>query len=147
MLGPVLDLFDRALNLAARHGDGASDLGDEDAAQPLLVLFERLVQLRKAVVAELEVARPVRRVERPARRPHRAPHVRDRAVGRLPGDFLAARVDHVKFRAAAGDLQFTVDEHPLFTGQHARLSLHTRHGRQLYNSWPKCQPFCLIPTA
>ena len=132
VLGPVLDLLDRALDLAARHGDRAADLGDQDPAQPLLVALQRLVQLRQAVVAELEVARPVRLVERPPRRADRALHVRDRAIGGLPGDLLAGRVDHVEYRAAAGELQFAVDQHPLVAGQHARLGLHSRHDGQLY---------------
>ncbi len=148
VLGPVLDLLDRALDLRTGHRDRTADLGDQDAAQPLLVLFQRLVQLGQAVVAELEVARPVVCVERPPRRADRALHVGDGAVGRLPGHFLAGRVDDVECRAAAGELQFAVDQHPLVTGEHAGFSLHFRHGRQLYKLLRESvSPFALIPAA
>src|SRR4029078_11302671 len=69
VLGPVLDLLDRALDLAARHRDGTAGLGDEDAPQPLPVESHRVVQLGQAVVAELQIPRPVGLVEGPACRP------------------------------------------------------------------------------
>ena len=123
-----------------RHRDRAADLGDQDAAQPLLVAFQRVVQLGQAVVAELQISRPVGLVERPPRRADRTLHVLDRAVGRLTGHLFAGRMDDVECRSTACELQFAVNEHPLVAGQHARLSLHSRHGRQLYKLEPKCQP-------
>ena len=108
------------------------------ATQPLLVAFQRVVQLGQAVVAELDVARPVGLVERPPRRADRAAHVLDGSVGGLTGDLLAGRMDDVECRATAGELQFAVDQHPLVTGQHAGFGLHTRHERQLYRFLRKC---------
>jgi hypothetical protein len=55
MVGPVLDLLDRALDLAAADGDRAADLSDQDPAQALLVPLQRLGQLRQAVIAKIEV--------------------------------------------------------------------------------------------
>ena len=131
-----------------RHRDRAADLGDQDPAQPLLVAFQRVVQLGQAVVAELQIARPVGLVERPPRRADRARHVLDRAVGGLTGHLFAGRMDDVECRSAACELQFAVDEHPLVTGQHAGFSLHSRHGRQLYKlSARSVSPFGLIPAA
>ena len=89
------------------------------------------MQLGQTVVAELDVARPVGLVERAPRRADRAGHVVDRAVGRLPGDLFAGRVDHIESRSAGGELQFAVDEHPLFTGQHTGVVLHARHSVSL----------------
>jgi hypothetical protein len=42
-----------------------------------------------------------------------------------------ATVNHVEFRAAVGELQDAVDEHPLVPGQNPGLNLYSRHGRQL----------------
>ena len=112
------------------------------------LLFSRgVVQLGEAVVAELEVARPVACVECPAGGADRALHVGDGAVGGPPRHFLAGRMDHVECRAAAGELQFAVDQHPLVTGEHAGFSLHFRHEDSFTNSKPKCQPVGLIPAA
>ena len=73
------------------------------------------------MVAEVQIARPVGLVERPARRADCPFHVGDGAVGRLTGDLFAGRMDDVECRATAGGLQFTVDQHPLVAGQHTRL--------------------------
>ncbi len=145
MAGPVLDLFDRALDLAARHGDGTTDFGDQNPTQPLLVLLQRLVQLGQAVVAELEITRPLAGVECPPRRADRPLHVRDGAVGGLPRDLLAGRVDHVECRAAARQLQLAVDEHPLVAGQYARLGLHSRHGRSALQTMAEMSAVVLDP--
>ena len=85
------------------------------------------MQLGQAVVAEVQVARPVGLVERAPRRADRALHVVDRAVGGLAGDLFAGRMDHVELRAAAGVLQLAVDQHPLVAGQHPCIALHARH--------------------
>ena len=123
----------------------AADLGDQDA-RPLLVAFQRVVQLGQAVIAELQISRPVGLVERPPRCPDRTRHVLDRSIGRLTGHLFAGRMNDVECRSTACDLQFAVNEHPLVTDQHAGLSLHSRDGRQLYKLKPKCQLF-LIPAA
>ena len=140
VLGPVLDLLDRALDLAAGHRHRTADLGDQHPAQPLLVALQRLVQLGQAVVAELEVARPVGLVERAPRRADRARHVVDRAVGGPAGDLLAGRMDHIERRAAGGDLQLAVDQHPLVAGKHAGVRLYLGHADSFTNFCRECQP-------
>ncbi len=127
MLGPVPDLLNRALDLAAGHRDRTADLGDQHPPEPLLVALERVVQLSQAVVAEVQIARPVGLVERPPGGSDGPLHVGDGAVGGLARDLLAGRVDHVEFRTAVGELQFAVDEHPLLAGQHPGFVLHGGH--------------------
>ena len=96
------------------------------------------MQLGQAVVAELQIARPVGLVERAARRPDGTCHVLDGSVRSLTRHLLGGRMDDIECRFAACDLQFAVDEHPLVTGEHAGFSLHSRHGRQLYKLLEKC---------
>ena len=123
----------------------AQDLTKEEKA--LLVAVQRFVQLGQAVIAEFQIARPVGLVERPAGRRDRACHVLDRPVGGPPGHLLTGRMDDIECRSAACVLQFTVDEHSLVTGEHARFRLKSRHGTQLYKLARECHPFCLIPAA
>ena len=141
VLGPVGDFGDRALDLAAGDRDRAADLGDHDAAQPLFVAFQRLGELDQAVVAKVQVTRPVGGVERAPCRTDRASHVLDRAIGGLPGDLLAGRMDDIESGTAGGRLQFTVDEHAWFAGQHTGLGLSCRHDSQLYKKSSECHAF------
>jgi hypothetical protein len=120
--GPVSRLLDRELELdLVRRRDRRPHLGHHDPAQPLLVLDQRVTQLDQAVVAELRVPGPLRRVERPPRRRHRLVHVLDRAVGRLPHHLAGARVDHLELRAAGRVPQLPVDEHPLVAREYTSV--------------------------
>ena len=92
------------------------------------------MQLRDAVVPELQVPRPVRGVEGPARRSDGALHVLDGAVGGPARDFLAGGMDDIELGTAAGELQFPVDQHPLVAGQHAAFRLHIGHAHSFTNS-------------
>jgi hypothetical protein len=118
VLGPMRDFFDRGLDLAARDGDRAADLGDHHSAQSFLVALQRLGQLGQAVIAEIQIARPIGLVERPPCGTHGALHVGDGAVGCLACHLLAGRMDHVELRTTAGVLELAVDQHPLVAGQH-----------------------------
>ena len=121
----------------------------------LLVSLERLVQLGEAVIAEVQITRPVGLVECPPRRPDRAFHVGDGPVGCLAGHLFAGRMDDVECRAAAGVLQFAVDEHPLVAGQYSRFVLHAGHTLSITNFCgsvtpgltPTSQAGCLMPAA
>src|SRR6478672_5998421 len=93
------------------------------------------MQLRQAVIAELEVACPLAVVERPTRRPDGASHVIDCSVGGLAGHLFAGGVDHVERRAAARVLQLAVDQHSLVAGQYTGFGLHFRHGDSFTNYW------------
>src|SRR4029078_2315315 len=86
-----------------------------------------LVKLNQAWITKLETARPVGLIESPPRRPDRTRHIVDRAVSRLPGNLLAGRMDHLELASSAGQVQLTIDEHPLTTGQYAGVVLHACH--------------------
>ena len=139
VLGPMLYLIDRALDLAARHRNRTAHLGDEHSSQSVLVALQRVMQLRQAVVAELQVARPVRLIERAPRCSNCPRHVVDRSVGSLPGHLLTGRVDDVECGSAGGVLKFAIDKHPLVAGQHPRVSLHVCHWKPLLCPAP-CSP-------
>ena len=104
-----------------------------------LLRLQRVVQLGQAVVAELQIARPVGRRRTPAapRRP-RAPCPSTVPSVAWPATCFAGRVDHVERRAAAGELQFAVDQHPLVAGQHSGFVLHAGHALSITNFWRKC---------
>ena len=67
------------------------------------------MRLGQAVVAEIQITRPLAGVERPPRRAHGAVHIGHRPVGGPPGHLLAGRVDHIEECAGGGVLQFAVD--------------------------------------
>ncbi len=77
------------------------------------------MQLGQTVVAKVEIARPVRLVERPSCRADGTFHVGDGAVGGLARDLFAGWMDDVELRATAGVLELAVDQHPLVAGQYA----------------------------
>lgn len=127
VFGPELHLGDGALDLAAGDRHRAAHLGNQHPTQVLLVTFQRVVQLGQAVEPEVDVARPVRLVERPPGRTDGAGHVLDGAVGGLARDLFAGRMDDVEGCAAGGVLQFAVDQHALVAGQHAGFALNRGH--------------------
>jgi hypothetical protein len=116
-----------ALKSASSQTMWAADLGDHDAPQPFLFFGQRLVRLVEAVVAELEIARPIASVERPPCRSRRPLHVCDRTVGGLP-DYLFGRwMLDVEQSTGVGQSQRAVDERPLLAGQHTRVSVDIGH--------------------
>lgn len=125
------DLLDGALDLRTGHRHRAPHLGDQDPAQTFGVVLQRGMQLRQAVMAEFEIARPIGAIEGTPGRFDRAGHIVDRAVHGLTDHLLIGRVNHVEHGAARRALKFTADQHPTVTGQHTGLRRRIAHRSSL----------------